>query len=61
MIDKDNLMYMIKAALLDSIMANPKMEEKIPGFKQSIEELIITEYNTWKHFTGETIPLHKQS
>lgn len=60
MIDKD-LLYMIKAALLDSIMKNPKMEEKIPGFKQSMEELIITEYDIWKHFTDETTPLYKQS
>ena len=60
MVDKD-LLYMIKVALLDSIMENPKMEEKIPGFKQSMEELIITEYDTWKYFTAETTPLYKQS
>lgn len=58
--DKD-LLYMIKAALFDSVMANPRMEEKIPGFKQSMEKLIAEEYNTWKHFTAETTPLYKQS
>lgn len=52
---------MIKAALLDSIIANPKMEEKIPGFKQSMEELIITEYDTQKYLTAEITPLYKQS
>ena len=60
MVNKD-LLYMIKANLLDSLVEKLEAKNIVPGIQKTTEEIVMNEYNKWMHFIDETAPLHKQS
>lgn len=60
-IENKELMYMIKANLLDSLVAKLDTKNILPGIEKTVEEIIIKEYDIWKYFIDETTPLYKQS
>ena len=56
-----NLLYMIKANLLDSLVEKLETKDIVPGIQKVTEEIVMEEYNKWKHFIDETTPSYKQS
>lgn len=56
-----NLLYMIKANLLDSLVEKLETKDILPGIQKVTEEIVMDEYNKWKHFIDETTPSYKQS
>ena len=60
-IENKELMYMIKANLLDSLVEKLETKDILPGIQKVTEEIVMDEYNKWKHFIDETTPSYKQS
>lgn len=52
---------MIKANLLDSLVEKLETKDILPGIQKVTEEIVMDEYNKWKHFIDETTPSYKQS
>ena len=60
-IENKELMYMIKANLLDSLVEKLETKDILPGIQKVTEEIVMDEYNKWKHVIDEITPSYKQS
>ena len=61
MIQDKELMYMIKANLLDSLVKKLDANNILPGIEKMVAETVMAEYDVWKYLTAEITPLYKQS